>query len=52
VLAVITINQMVRNTVFNVVFRDVSDIIRVAVWGEKMIQNYDGKFQVSSSNLT
>jgi len=52
VLAVTTINKMVRNTVFNVVFRDVSDIIRVAVWGEKMIQNYDGKFQVSSSNLT
>jgi hypothetical protein len=39
---------MVRNTVFNVVFRDGSDIIRVAVWWEKMIQNYDGKFQVSS----
>jgi len=46
VLAVTTINKMVGNTVFNVVFRDGSDTIRIAVWGEKLIPNYEGKFQV------
>jgi hypothetical protein len=34
VLAVTTINKMIGNTVFNVVFRDGSDTIRRSVWGK------------------
>ena len=47
VLAITGVSKMEGSTVFNVVFRDGSDTIRVSVWGEKLIPNYIGKFEVT-----
>ena len=46
VLAITGVNKIAGSTVFNVVFRDGGDTIRVSIWGEKLIPNYIGQFKV------